>query len=101
MNEVLLEGKVSQVGRVEYTPSGVPLIEFTLAVPQEFLGRKGHGYCHLVASGTLTEDISILRVGARISVNGRLWQRGFRDRQGRRITEVKVIVNSYKIGGKQ
>ena len=94
VNEVVLTGKLSQIGPVEYTPSGIPMIEMNLAAKQVFLDRSDYGYFDLIASGDVVRELAGFRVGNLVKLSGCLWQRKYRDRKGHQISETKVIVNN-------
>lgn len=92
MNDVSLVGKVSRVGRLQYSPTGVPSVEFTLAVPQKVLEVDSVGYFEVVLFGPVAEDSAqTIRIGKKLSVRGQLWGRSYRNRQGGKVVETKVI----------
>ena len=99
MNHIKLTGKISRVGQLKYTPSGLPLLEFTLAVPQVAYGKETVGYHEVVVTGSEAEEIrQKLKIGIEILVEGQLFQRNFRNRAGNRVSETKIILG--KVGGK-
>ncbi len=98
MNEVALAGKVSRVGQLKYTPSGKPTLEFTLAVPQRVLDADSYGYIEVVLFGNPAEDSAqSLKVGRLISIKGQLWGRSYKNRQGIKVNETKVICASLEL----
>lgn len=91
-NHVELKGKVSRLGSLKYTPSGVAVWEFTLAVPQTYFEKNSIGYFEVLLHGKYAEEQSSkLRVGQGISAEGNLWSRNYKNRQGLRLTEVKLV----------
>jgi single-strand DNA-binding protein len=93
-----LTGKVTRVGVLKYTPSGVPVADFTLAVSQRQFDRDSIGYFDALLFGDLAEGAhSSLRIGKVLSLTGSLWSRAYRDRKGIKVSETKIIVQS--IGG--
>jgi single-stranded DNA-binding protein len=94
-NHVVLVGKISRLGALRYTPSGMPIREMTFAVSQRLLDKISIGYFELQLSGSFAEEkTDALRVGATLKVSGSLWARTFNDRQGRRVSETKVLVDT-------
>ncbi len=96
-NRIRLTGKVSKVGRVAYTPRGVPVIELTLAVPQKFLELENFGYFEIVAHGE--EALSLqdaLKIGKVITVEGSLWARRYKDQSQKWLRETKIVLKSFK-----
>lgn len=97
-NEVLLLGKVSRVGRLQYTPSGAPIGEVELAVPQTHFEKTEVGYFEVVFLGPLAEHwLPRLAIGNFIEVTGKLWSRQFKNRQGTSVKETKVIVSQATV----
>ena len=97
-NVVSLKGKISRSGQLRYTPAGVAMIEFTLAVSQSCLGENTIGYFEAIASGGLAEELaSQLRVGKSLALEGRLWTRSYRNRKGTQVSETKVVID--RLGG--
>jgi single-stranded DNA-binding protein len=93
-NEVFLVGKVSQVGLLRYTPSGVPVGEVVIAVKQSHLELTNMGYFDVVLSGELAEQwFSRLKVGLNLEISGQLWSRNFRNRQGVSQKETKILAS--------
>lgn len=93
-----LTGKISRVGALRYTPSGVPVSDFTVAVPQQQLDRKSVGHFEAVMFGEVAEQAHrSLKIGKVLQLKGTLWTREFKNRQGIKVSETKIIVHS--IGG--
>lgn len=98
MNQVRLAGKVSRIARLSYTPSGVALAQFTLAAPQRTPQKDAMGYFEIVLMGELAEGLApTLKIGKTVSVEGTLWHRRYKDRQGNPINETKILAS--QIGG--
>ena len=98
MNSITLAGKVSRVKALKYTPSGVATIQFTLAVCQKLLDKGSMGYFEVLVFGELAENkAKMIKIGKEVSVTGQLWGRTYRNRQGLRLTETKVIAEDFEI----
>jgi single stranded DNA-binding protein len=98
LNEVALAGKVSRVGQLKYTPSGKPQLDFTLAVATRVLDADSIGYVEAVLFGSPAEDSAkALKIGRRISIRGQLWVRNYKNRQGTKVNEAKVICTSLEL----
>jgi single-stranded DNA-binding protein len=97
LNTVRLAGKVSRIGALKYTPSGVAIREGQLAVNQKTLGKESVGYYDLLFFGEIAErEVEAIRVGTSLLVQGSLWSRAYRNRKGVKVTEVKVVVESFE-----
>lgn len=91
-NQVQLTGKVSRWQGLRYTPSGAPICEFLLAVNQESFEKKSVGYFEVQVSGTMAEELQgKVKVGKKVSVQGALWMRNYKNKNGVVVTEVKVV----------
>lgn len=96
-NRIQLAGKVSKVGKVKYTPRGVPLYEFTLAVPQALLGVENFGYFEVMVQGEEALSLSgELKIGKEISLEGALWTRKYKGQNQKWSQEFKVIMSSLR-----
>lgn len=95
VNQVLLVGKISRLGSLKYTPSGTAIRDFTLAVPQRLLEKNSVGYFEAQMTGRPAEERMVgLKVGSALKLTGSLWARTFLDRQGRKVNETKVLVDT-------
>ena len=98
LNNVHLAGKISRVGQLAYSPSGLALLEFTLAVPQEAYTKSSVGYYQVMDSDGQAEELKgKLKIGMEVSIQGRLFQRSYTNRSGNKVEEVKVILEN--LGG--
>jgi single-stranded DNA-binding protein len=63
------------------------------------LGRNAIGYFEIVVEGEQAEQWGTrIKIGRQVSIRGSLWARSFRDREGNRIHETKVILDLFKEG---
>jgi single-strand DNA-binding protein len=98
LNRVLLKGKVSRVGKLKYTPSGIASLRFTLAVAQQLLDKESVGYIETLLFDKLAETgAQGLKIGKTISLDGHLWVRVFRNPQGIKMSETRVIVSNFEL----
>jgi single-strand DNA-binding protein len=96
VNKVHLAGKISRLGQLKYTPSGLPLLEFTLAVTQEAYSKTNIGYFQVVVSGRQAEDLKgKLKIGTNVTLQGQLYQRAYTSRAGDKVDEVKIILETF------
>ena len=95
LNRVRLKGKVSRRGTLKYTPLGTAVYDFTLAVPQRYFDKDSVGYVEIIITGKFAEEgKDLVRVGQVITLDGALWARSFRNRQGVKVSETKVLIDS-------
>lgn len=85
------------MGRLAYLASGMAVLEFTVAVPQVYFGKRSHGYFDVLLIGDLAEQMrSNIRVGMHLKVSGALWMRQYRSRRGELVSEFKIIARRIK-----
>ena len=96
LNKVMLIGNVGQDPELRYTPEGVPVVSFRMAMTETWRDRDGnlreHTEWHtIVAWRELAEVMQrIVRRGSRVYIEGRLRTREFEGRDGtrRRVVEI-------------
>ena len=80
---------------MKYLPTGTPVFDFTLAAPQRQFEKSSVGYFEVVICGPAAEAVR-LRIGKEISIEGGLWSRTYKDRQGTKVTETKIFVETLE-----
>lgn len=94
MNHVVLIGRLTRDPELRYTPNGVPVAKFTLAVDRPFTNQAGEraaDFITVVTWNKLAENCAnYLGKGRLCAVEGRLRIRSYedQDRQKRRVAEV-------------
>lgn len=82
---------------MKYLPNGTPVLDFTLAAPQRQFEKKSIGYFEIVVCGEAAENVNgTLKIGKNVSIQGGLWMRNYKNRQGNKITETKILVESIE-----
>ena len=91
---MVLAGKLSRVGPLKYTPSGIAVQEIVVATQQTHLETVNMGYFEVVLVGDLAEQLGKkLKVAQEIEVKGTLWNRSYKNRQGVQLKETKILAN--------
>ncbi len=73
-------------------------MEVTLAVKQRYFNKDSMGYFEILLIGDLAEaQHGVLKIGKKVSVQGSLWTRAYKNRQGQKVLETKILAES--IGG--
>jgi len=104
LNKVLLIGHLVRDPEMRYTPSGVPVTTFRIAVnrPKNSKGERTADFIDIVAWRRLAEICGdYLKKGRLVAVEGRLRTRTYQtpDGQKRRVVEVEAI-NVHFLGKK-
>ncbi|HOJ92230.1 MAG TPA: single-stranded DNA-binding protein [Dictyoglomaceae bacterium] len=105
LNKVLLIGHLVKDPEMRYTPNGVPVTTFRIAVnrPKNSKGEQGADFIDIVAWRRLAEVCGdYLKKGRLVAVEGRLRTRSYQtaDGQRRRTMEVEAI-NVHFLGKKE
>jgi single-strand DNA-binding protein len=102
MNKVILIGNLTKDPELRYTPNGVAVATFTLAINRP--GKKDEAdFINVVAWQKLADlCATYLRKGRQAAVEGRLQTRSYDDKEGKKryVTEV-VAENVQFLGGGQ
>ena len=93
MNKVILIGRLTKDPNVRYTPNGVPVASFTIAVDRQYKNQNGEkeaDFINIAAWRKLAETVGKhLKKGARVCVCGALQTRSYeQDGVRKYITEV-------------
>ena len=96
MNRVVLVGRLTKDPELRYTPNGVPVANFTLAVNRTFTNQQGEreaDFINCVIWRKPAENVAnFLKKGSLAGVDGRIQTRNFEGQDGKRvyITEVQA-----------
>ena len=99
LNKVMLIGNLGRDPELRYTPSGRPVVTFSLASSRNWVTADGTRrdsteWFDIVAWGRLAEICKQYLVkGSRVYVEGRLKTREWADKNGQRQSRVEVVAN--------
>src|SRR5437762_1487341 len=99
LNKVMLIGNLGKDPEMKYTPSGVPVTTFSVAVNRtsrtpEGENREETEWFRVVAWQKLAETCNeYLRKGSKVYIEGRLQTRKWTDQQGQERYTTEVIAN--------
>jgi len=98
LNRVILIGRLARDPELRYTPAGVPVAGFTLAVERPFTNRDGRrevDFIDIVAWRRQAETCANhLSKGRLVAVEGRLQIRSYETQEGQRRRVAEVIADS-------
>lgn len=100
LNRVVLIGRLTRDPELRYTPNGVAVATFTLAVDRRFTNQQGNrdtDFIRIVTWRQLAElCANYLKKGRLAGVDGRLQIRSFDNNEGRRITIAEVVAEDVR-----
>src|SRR6478672_10212935 len=97
LNKVMLIGNLGKDPEMKYTPSGVPVTSFSLAVSRSWRTPEGENrdeteWFRIVVWQKLAEVCNqYLHKGSKVYIEGRLQSRKWTDQQGVERTAVEVV----------
>ncbi|RST70980.1 single-stranded DNA-binding protein [Siminovitchia acidinfaciens] len=100
MNRVVLVGRLTKDPDLRYTPNGVPVANFTLAVNRTFTNQQGEreaDFINCVIWRRPAENVAnYLKKGSLAGVDGRLQTRSYDDQDGKRVYVTEVVADSVQ-----
>ncbi|WP_277613400.1 single-stranded DNA-binding protein [Brevibacillus humidisoli] len=105
MNRVILIGNLTRDPELRYTPSGVAVTTFTLAINRPFTNQTGEreaDFINVVAWRQLADlCANYLRKGRQAAVEGRLQTRSYDNKEGRKVYVTEVVAENVQfLGGR-
>jgi single-strand DNA-binding protein len=110
LNRVVLVGRLTKDPELKYTPNGVAVANFTLAVNRPFSNQQGEkeaDFINVVLWRKPAENVAnFLKKGSLAGVDGRLQTRSYENNQGQRVYITEVMAESVQFlepkgGGQQ
>lgn len=100
LNRVILVGRLTKDPELRYTPSGVAVATFTLAVNRPFSNQQGEreaDFINCVVWRKPAENVAnYLKKGSLAGVDGRLQSRSYDNNEGRRVFVTEVVAESVR-----
>jgi len=100
INRVVLIGRLTKEPELRYTPSGVAVCTWTLAVNRQFAnaqGEKEADFINIVAWRQLAElCANYLKKGSQAGIEGRLQTRFYENKEGKRVYVTEVIADNVQ-----
>ncbi|MFB0847300.1 single-stranded DNA-binding protein [Paenibacillus oleatilyticus] len=99
LNRVILIGRLTRDPELRYTPAGVAVAQFTLAVDRQFKreGEENADFIPIVTWRQLAENCAnYLRKGRLAAVEGRIQVRTYDNNDGKRVYVTEVIADSVR-----
>lgn len=100
LNRVVLIGRLTRDPELKYTPAGVAVTQFTLAVDRPFTSQSGEreaDFIPVVTWRQLAETCAnYLRKGRLTAVEGRIQVRNYDNNEGKRVYVTEVIADNVR-----
>lgn len=100
LNRVVLVGRLTKDPELKYTPNGVAVANFTLAVNRPFQNAQGEreaDFINCIVWRKPAENVAnFLSKGSLAGVDGRLQTRSYENQQGQRVYVTEVMAESVQ-----
>ncbi len=100
LNSVVLIGRLTRDPELRYTPNGIAVSTFTLAVNRNFTNKQGQreaDFINIVSWRNTAEIVAkYLTKGSLIAVEGRIQTRNYENKEGRRIYVTEVVADDVR-----
>jgi single-strand DNA-binding protein len=100
LNRVVLIGRLTKDPELRYTPAGVAVATFTLAVDRPFSNQQGNreaDFLNIVTWRQLAETCAnYLRKGRLTAVEGRIQVRHYDNNEGKRVYMTEIIADNVR-----
>lgn len=100
MNRVVLVGRLTKDPELRYTPSGVAVATFTLAVNRAFSNQEGNreaDFINCVVWRKPAENVAnYLKKGSLAGVDGRVQTRNYEGQDGKRVYVTEIVAESVQ-----
>ncbi|MDX8367679.1 single-stranded DNA-binding protein [Cytobacillus sp. IB215665] len=100
MNRVILVGRLTKDPELRYTPSGVAVATFTLAVNRMFTNQQGErqaDFINCVVWRKPAENVAnYLKKGSIAGVDGRVQTRNYEGQDGKRVYVTEIVSESVQ-----
>lgn len=100
MNRVVLVGRLTKDPELKYTPNGVPVATFTLAVNRAFTnqaGEKEADFINCVVWRKPAENVAnFLKKGSLAGVDGRVQTRNYEGQDGKKVYVTEIMAESVQ-----
>lgn len=100
INRVVLVGRLTKDPELRYTPNGIAVATFTLAVNRTFASQSGEreaDFINCVVWRKQAENMAnYLRKGSLTGVEGRIQTRSYDNQEGKRVYVTEVVADSVQ-----
>lgn len=103
MNRVILIGNLTKDPELQYTPNGVAVANFTLAINRKHFNQTGEretDFIRIIAWQKLADLVANhLRKGRQCAVEGRIQTRNYDDKEGRKVYVTEIVAEQVQFLG--
>ena len=100
MNRVVLVGRLTRNPDLRYTPNGVAVANFTIAVNRPFKNQQGENeadFINCVIWRKQAENLeNYTKKGSQIGVDGRIQTRSYEGQDGKRVFVTEILAESVQ-----
>lgn len=100
LNRVILIGRLTKDPELRYTPNGVAVSTFTLAVNRSYSNQQGQreaDFINIVTWKGLAETVAnYMKKGRLVAVEGRIQTRNYDNNEGKKVYITEVVADNVR-----
>ncbi|MFT9486782.1 MAG: single-stranded DNA-binding protein [Tepidibacillus sp.] len=100
LNRVILIGRLTKDPELRYTPLGIAVATFTLAVERNYTNQQGEkeaDFINIVTWRGLAENVAnYLKKGRLTAVDGRIQTRSYDNNEGKRVYVTEIVAENVR-----
>ncbi len=100
LNSVILIGRLTKDPELRYTPNGIAVSTFTLAVGRNYTNKQGQketDFINIVTwRGTAESIAKYITKGRLVAVEGKIQTRNYENNEGKRVYVTEVIADNVR-----
>lgn len=101
INNVVLVGRLTKDPDLRYTPQGVAVATFTLAVNRNFTSQSGNREADFINCVIWRKSAELManmaKKGALVGITGRIQTRNYENQQGQRVYVTEVVADNFQL----
>lgn len=100
LNRVILIGRLTKDPELRYTPNGVAVSTFTLAVNRNYSNQQGQreaDFINIVTWKGLAETVAnYMKKGRLVAIEGRIQTRNYDNNEGKKVYVTEVVADNVR-----
>lgn len=101
LNKVFIIGRLVRDPELKYTQSGTAVANFSVANGRKFQDKEETSFFSVIAWSKLADLVcQYCKKGSQIGIEGRLQQRSWEDKEGKKRSTVEIVADNVQFLGK-
>lgn len=97
LNRVILIGRLTKNPELRYTPNGIGVATFTLAINRPYIKKEEVDFINIVVWRTQAENVAkYLKKGSLCAVDGRIQTRNYENNEGKKVYVTEIVAENVR-----